>query len=352
MSLFEKLKKFPKRNPKKLFETLMAVVVVSMITMGAVFDTGMKEITVMHTDLFAGTTQTMTVTTRQENVSEFFKEKKISLDSNDILTFSMSDEISDGDVLEIKQGKNIRITADGVTKATMTSRTTVAEALLENGIKIGPDDWAEPGFETKITDGMEITLYRITVREETVTEKISGPVENRTDDSMFADEQKVIKGEDGIKEISYKIMYNGDDEVYREVLSENVIKEPGTTVVVTGTKTRMTATKQGRTFTYSRKITVNATAYDTSLEENGGYSKTAIGLTPKFGIVAVDPKVIPLGSKLYIESVDDGGSWTYGYCIAGDTGGAIKGNRVDLCYNSRYECIQFGRRKATVYVLD
>lgn len=352
MSLFEKLKKFPKSNPKKLFETFMAVTVVSMITMGAVFDTGMKEITVMRTDLFAGTTETMTASTRQENVYEFFKEKNIPVDSDEILAFSMTDEINDGDTLEIRQGKKIKIKADGTIKTTLTSRTTVAEALMENGVKIGADDWAEPGFETPVTDGMDITLYRITVREETVTEKFSGPVENRTDNNMYKDEQKVIKGEEGTKEVSYKIMYNGDREVYRETLSENVIKEPGTTVVVTGTKERLTATKQGRTFTYSKKITVNATAYDTSPEENGGYSRTALGLTPKFGIVAVDPRVIPLGSKLYIESVDDGGSWTYGYCIAGDTGGAIKGKRIDLCYNTRYECMQFGRRSATVYVLD
>lgn len=352
MSLFEKLKKFPKSNPKKLFETFMAVTVMSMITMGAVFDTGLKEVTVMRTDVFAGTTETMTASTRQENVYEFLKEKNISVDNDDILAFSMTDEIKDGDTLVIKQGKKVKINADGHVKTTLTSKATVADALLENGFQIGADDWAQPGFETLVTDGMEITLYRITVQEETVTEKFSGPVENRTDDSMYKDEKKVIKGEDGVKEVTYKVMYNGDSEAYREVVSETVTKEPGTTVIVTGTRERMTATKQGRTFTYSKKITVKATAYDTSLEENGGYTKTAIGLTPKFGVVAVDPRVIPLGSKLYIESVDDGGSWTYGYCIAGDTGGAIKGNRVDLCYNTQYECICFGRRSATVYVLD
>ena len=77
-----------------------------------------------------------------------------------------------------------------------------------------------------------------------------------------------------------------------------------------------------------------------------------MGLTPGYGIVAVDPRVIPLGTKLYIESTDDGKSWSYGYCLAGDTGGAIKGNRVDLCYNTQYECIQFGRRNATVYIIE
>ena len=88
------------------------------------------------------------------------------------------------------------------------------------------------------------------------------------------------------------------------------------------------------------------------MAENGGYSKTAYGLTPGYGIVAVDPKVIPLGTKLYIESSDGGKSWVYGYCIAGDTGGAIKGNKVDLCFNTKAECIKFGRKTATVYILN
>ena len=132
-----------------------------------------------------------------------------------------------------------------------------------------------------------------------------------------------------------------------------------------GTKkssTKASATKSAKTtasssggktkdFNYSKKLTVTATAYDTSPSSNGGHSKTALGLTPKYGIVAVDPKVIPLGTKLYIESADGGKSWSYGYCIAGDTGGAIKGNKVDLCFESKSECRKFGRKSATVYIL-
>ena len=70
----------------------------------------------------------------------------------------------------------------------------------------------------------------------------------------------------------------------------------------------------------------------------------------QYGVVAVDPSVIPLGTKLYIEAVD--GSWTYGYAVAGDTGGAIKGNRIDLFFNSNAEAMSFGRRQAKVYVLN
>ena len=68
------------------------------------------------------------------------------------------------------------------------------------------------------------------------------------------------------------------------------------------------------------------------------------------GAVAVDPKVIPLGTRLYIEAPD--GSWTYGKAIAADTGGSIKGNKVDLYMESYDEAIRFGRRPAKVYILE
>jgi len=68
------------------------------------------------------------------------------------------------------------------------------------------------------------------------------------------------------------------------------------------------------------------------------------------GVVAVDPKVIPLGTKLYIESPD--GSYVYGCAVAGDTGGAIKGNRIDLFMDTYSECMQFGRRTMNVYILN
>ena len=79
---------------------------------------------------------------------------------------------------------------------------------------------------------------------------------------------------------------------------------------------------------------------------------TATGMKAQYGVIAVDPRVIPLGSRVYVESSDGGKSWVYGFAIAGDTGGAIKGNRIDLCYNTKAECYQFGRKSATVYVLE
>ena len=93
---------------------------------------------------------------------------------------------------------------------------------------------------------------------------------------------------------------------------------------------------------YSRTLTMLATAYTSSDPGNGSY--TCRGNLLRKGLVAVDPSVIPLGSRLYIEG--------YGYAIADDIGGSIKGNKIDLAYEARGEALQFGRRNVTVYILD
>ena len=103
-------------------------------------------------------------------------------------------------------------------------------------------------------------------------------------------------------------------------------------------------------------LTMTATAYDLSYQSCGkrpgdrGYGITASGMRAQRGVVAVDPRVIPLGSKLYIETSD--GSFVYGFATAEDTGGAIKGNKVDLFFPSNADCMNFGRRSVKVYVLS
>lgn len=105
-------------------------------------------------------------------------------------------------------------------------------------------------------------------------------------------------------------------------------------------------TASGETFTYSQKLSCSATGY--SCEGYTGYTYT--GTVARVGAVAVDPNVIPLGSRLYI--VTDDGFCVYGFCTAEDTGSAVKGNVVDLYFNTFDECYALGRRACTVYILD
>lgn len=93
---------------------------------------------------------------------------------------------------------------------------------------------------------------------------------------------------------------------------------------------------------YSRSLTMNASAY--SRFDAGNSSYTCRGNLLRKGLVAVDPNVIPLGTRLYIPG--------YGYAVADDTGGAIRGNNIDLAFDSHAEAIQFGRQRITVNILE
>ena len=172
---------------------------------------------------------------------------------------------------------------------------------------------------------------------------IRAETESRENKDMFEGEKKVItKGEVGQKTESLKNTYvNGVLET-TEVLKSEITKDPVKEVVEVGTKKGTVAPNEKNA---KRVIVMQATAYDPTAG-----SKTAMGTRARVGAVAVDPKVIPLGSKLYIESID--GFASYGYATAEDTGGAIKGNRIDLFYNSNAEANRFGRRNVKVYVLD
>ena len=93
---------------------------------------------------------------------------------------------------------------------------------------------------------------------------------------------------------------------------------------------------------YSNVMSMEATAYLPT--DGSGAGITATGVRATYGVVAVDPRVIPLGTKVYIPG--------YGVALAADTGGAIKGYKIDLCMESYGECMRFGRRNVTVYVLE
>ena len=190
-------------------------------------------------------------------------------------------------------------------------------------------------------------------KKETVTEELNFSIVKRLNPMLEAGEtQTVQEGVNGEKKVTYNVKYEKGVEVFREAVSEELVKEPVDKIVEYGNKNASAdAPVNTGMLDYKYVITCEATAYDLSPEENGGYAgQTATGVPLDKGVIAVDPRVIPLGSRVYIEALD--GSWSYGYAVAADTGGAIKGKRVDLCFRTRYECIQFGRRQCRVYVLN
>ncbi|OFK84780.1 hypothetical protein HMPREF2801_02615 [Peptoniphilus sp. HMSC062D09] len=287
--------------------------------------------------------KTKTVFTYEKTVGDFLEKEGIVLKNKDLVSPSLDKEIDKDMKIVISSPKSYHIKDGKKTIIAEASGYTVADVLDNLDIKLNKLDRVSLPLDEIAKEGMEIKIDRVVV--ENLENKIEIPfeTESRENKDMFEGEKKVItKGEVGQKTESLKNTYvNGVLET-TEVLKSEITKDPVKEVVEVGTK-KGTVAPNGKNA--KRVIVMQATAYDPTAG-----SKTAMGTRARVGAVAVDPKVIPLGSKLYIESMD--GFASYGYATAEDTGGAIKGNRIDLFYNSNAEANRFGRRNVKVYVLD
>ncbi|MBC7319301.1 G5 domain-containing protein [bacterium] len=150
-------------------------------------------------------------------------------------------------------------------------------------------------------------------------------------------------GKPGEVEIYWRVYKRGNRILDKQKFKEVVISRPKPQIVYIGRGYMLASRGQ---FAGKPYLDMIATAYDPGPRSCGTYADgyTSIGLKAGYGVVAVDPSVIPLGKKLYIEG--------YGYAIAGDVGRAIKGLRIDLGFDTYREAINFGVRKVRVYILN
>ncbi|WP_071026126.1 3D domain-containing protein [Peptoniphilus raoultii] len=331
------MKKNKKRN--SYFKILtVAMFLISLLTMGFSTILGKNIILIRNgeaTEIF----------TYSRTVEEVLKEENIKLKDNEELSTDKKDEVYDGMEIKIAEVKTYKILDGKKSYTKLSNGASVAEVLSNLGIKVGKLDRVNPSLDTA-TDkavNMEITIQR--VREENLSEEseiVFKKTIKENSDLERGNENIITKGENGLREDKIKETYVNDELESREVIESSIIKEPVNEIVEVGTKEVKESPKGDIS---GRCITMEATAYDYSAG-----NVTALGTQVRVGAVAVDPNVIPLGSKLYIESTD---SWpSYGYAVAEDTGGAIKGNRIDLFFTSSETSNNFGRRTVKVYVLD
>lgn len=349
------------RRKKKFKRRVSAIAALAIALTGSfatVYAVSAKEIIITEIDEFANTVKSITVKTRAENVKNVLLEQGISLSETDKLNLPADSSLSDDTEIILKHGKEIKIiTPEGEDTVIITSADP-ADAVRECGYTLSSAD--EINFDGEsVATSAKIEVRSISYSYETVEEEIPFETEYTESDSLYKGQSETKQeGQNGVVTKTYSVArYNDGTEKSRELSSEEITVQPVNKLIINGTKnmpaaqTAVSAASDtsGHTIaghTYSKKITMNATAYT----NQPGANKTATGTTPHPGTVAVDPKVIPLGTKLYVVSND--GKYVYGEAVAEDTGGAIKGNKIDLFYPTRNECMQFGRRDVTVYVLN
>ncbi|WP_290459815.1 3D domain-containing protein [Romboutsia ilealis] len=255
--------------------------------------------------------------------------------------------------------KKITLVIKGMETEISTLKSNVEDVLAEQNIKYDKDDIISLPLDQKISDGDKIEV--IEVAEKTIKENKEIPFEVNIveDKNILKGETKVeVEGQPGNNELLYKITYHNGKQVEKKFIKEVVLTEPVDKVIKKGTKVELqVASSRGeitrsKSTSYSnssskcnssssnsnrKHISVVATAYT-------GNSITSTGINPKWGTIAVDPSVIPYGTKVYIPQFDK----TF---IAEDCGSAIKGNKIDIYMNDEEAVKNWGRKRIDIYIV-
>ena len=288
-----------------------------------------------------------TISLAKGTVEEALNRTGITLAENQSVTPSLNTVITGDMNIYVYNSKNIKLTTNGTEMTVKAPKGTVENALNILGYEITDDDILNVDKNAQIEDDMKITLKKVTYVDEKSTEKISyKTVEKDSDDIMTGESEVSQKGVDGEKEVTKRCKYIDGKYDSTKVIDEKVTKKPVDKIVLNGTKRGTTTDSSGAPVSYSYMVSGSGTAYTAAPG-----ALTATGVPVYEGGVAVNPAIIPYGSKLYIEAAD--GSHVYGYATAVDTGGALMDGSaiVDLFYFSYDDCVSFGRRDVNVYVL-
>lgn len=299
---------------------------------------------------------------------EVLQEVGITLSDEDTYTTTYQDGVNN---ITIQRMQMVTVNHHGNRISIGTYGESVSELLGQLDIELGENDIVSYQMESLTFDGMLIDIVQ---RETEVFEYDSiVPFEtNYYEDPDLPEGEEIVltEGVNGVVHYKMQVVRENGVEVSRTVLSQTVRVEAVNALIIRGAKAEdyvqpsgseckvrssdaprytisdnVITTSNGNNYTFTGTMQVSATAYSCDGRKGVCYS----GTLARVGAIAVDPKVIPLGTKMYIVSND--GQYVYGYCVAEDIGGGIKGNRVDLYFDTEAECVRFGVRKCTVYFL-
>ncbi len=281
------------------------------------------------------------------------------LGEDDIYTTQPGDGVSE---ITVQRSQLITVNDRGEQIQVSSYGETLEMLLNRLGIPAYGDNIPSMPLDTKTYDGMEVSVDCVVEMEQTYTVDMPYETVLCYDPTLPEGYREVlVAGVTGQVSKTANVSYINSVETGHEVISETVLQQPVNEIVVVGTGTEVNAesnapaigdgvivTAEGEVLTYSRTEQYTATAYTHT--DEGCNMTTATGTTVRMGTVAVDPTMIPYGTRMFIVTND--GKYVYGMGTAEDCGGAIKGNRLDLYFPTTEECFKFGVKGCTVYFLD
>ncbi len=231
----------------------------------------------------------------------------------------------------------VRVCVDGASKVVQgDTDETVGELVERCRVRLGPSDRIYPRRWGEVYEGLEVHVIRVRISQTEVEEKSPYPIQFREDPALAWKKVRLESAAwaDGRFRRLLRL-YSRDDGVQeRVVLQETVLQPEAPKVFAIGTQGRPAQ----RPAWCDAEQLMDATGY--SSEEPGMGQYTSLGLRAGRGVIAVDPTVVPYGTRMWVEG--------YGWGVAGDCGGAIRGDRIDLCFDRLGEAQGYGRKRVRV----
>jgi 3D (Asp-Asp-Asp) domain-containing protein len=262
----------------------------------------------------------------------------------------------DASTITVNRAMTIEVKADGMSTLLYMVDGTVADALAKAEVTVGKYDTMNTEMSATVTDGMSIVIDRVAYREYTVNEVIPFETNIKYTNVLSTGKTVVNKnGANGSKTITYRdTIVNGQvvetakigEKINKNAVTKEVLKGSAYGTPLSSAPGGIQLNAKNQPVSYKKVFTSKScTAYSIG-------SRGASGLKLGVGTCAVDPRVIPYGTKLWITSAD--GKYVYGYCVAADTGSFVSngsGVFIDLYFGSYKEACYFGRRSLNIYVI-
>lgn len=298
-------------------------------------------------------------TTYETDPANVLTEAGVELDHIDTYTVAPGAGVSE---ITVQRGQRLTIDLFGQELQAVSYNETVGQLLERLELELGENALMSVPVDAIASEGMVIQIYTTTVDTDTDTYTVEIPFETvyqNTDYLPAGTEVILTQGVNGTKVCVDELTLINGNETDRVLLSEDVIQAPVTQIVAVGTGDGSSKsgapligdgviiTPEGKVLHFDSVGVFEATAYMTMPPYT--YDTTATGTKVHVGTVAVDPTVIPYGTKMYIVSAD--GTIVYGEGTAEDCGPAIKNDRIDVFYFTFAECSAFARRDCYVYFL-
>nr|WP_218624976.1 G5 and 3D domain-containing protein [Sporosarcina sp. E16_3] len=300
---------------------------------------------------------TTSIWTTNDKVEEVLAEAGIEITEYDVVNPVLEEQLGKENSITVQKAFEVTLNDGGEEKKVRSTSTTVADFLKRENIHLNDDDRLNRKANGYLKPGSIVEVVRVEKVTDVVEEPANFAVETRNDPSLLKGREKIVQpGKKGMVSRKFEIVKENGKEVSRKLLEEKSIKEPQTKIVAIGSRVMVASASAGMSNSRSvsrndssaggEEFYVTATAYTAYCNGCSGITRTGINLraNPNLKVIAVDPSIIPLGSKVWVEG--------YGYAVAGDTGGAIKGKKIDLHVPTKSDAYKFGRRQVKIKIID